>query len=111
MSKNDNFYEVIKIISSLGPDDQKRIATLLQKRMDELKVNLPQIVESALEVMVMENPNPNLKQVYNRVRTQNILDLEAKKKAEKEKQELERMDALLKSANDLISQVENRKIG
>ena len=111
MSKNDNFYEVIKIISSLGPDDQKRMAALLQKRMDELKVNLPQIVESALEIMVMENPNPNLKQVYNRVKTQNILDFEAKERAEKEKQELERMDALLKSANDLISQVENRKIG
>ena len=109
MSKNDNLYEVIRIISSLGPEDQKRMAAILQKNMEELKVNLPRMVEEALQVMVKESPNPNLKQVYDRVKTRNILDLEAKKKAEQEQKEINEMEELLKSADDLISQVENRK--
>lgn len=123
MRKNDNCYKVIELLTKLEPENQKRIAVILQENMDKLGVNFPDAVEEALRQLVSksENPNQNLLEVYKNVYDQNVLNFEAKRKEALRKQrgeqtkeaseeilakELEGLEDLTKSCDDLIAKIE-----
>ena len=127
IEKNSNNYKIIEIISSLEPDDLKRMYFFIQADVEMAKVNFPGIVERSLGQMVVEKPNPQLLNVYNQVKSQNTLGFEAKFKEElrrkkeeerkrkeleqqqKEKEELDYFNNLLADTNGLINDVEETK--
>ena len=98
IKKEKHFYEIMKIISDLDPENQKNLANMLEKDAEELRVNLAKLVENALKTMVEEKPNINLIHVYDKVKTKNALvnDNEIQNKE---------LEELLASCNDLLAEV------
>lgn len=99
--KDSNYVQLARILATLESEEQKRLAELLEKNMEELKINFSQIIENALMVMVKENPTPNVKIAYDRVKSKNAL-------IQEEKQQDKSLEKLLQECDEIVDRIENK---